>query len=223
MAEGMHTRQADLTTDAIREGLGNVFWIGGGPASGKSTIARRLANRYGLHLYATDDVMGDHADRVTAEEAPCLDRFKAMDMDERWLTRSPEIMLDTFHWFHGEAFHLIVDDLLSLPTGTRVVAEGFRLLPHLVKPLLAEVDRAVWLLPTADFRDAALAQRGSTWQIPAKTSDPERARQNLSERDRLFTERLIVETDRLGVRAIRLVPGMCEDEVADQVARQFAL
>jgi hypothetical protein len=57
-----------------------------------------------------------------------------MDMDERWVSRSPEEMLETFHWFRGEGFHLIVEDLLRLPAQPAVIAEGFRLLPHLVSP-----------------------------------------------------------------------------------------
>ena len=38
-----------------------------------------------------------------------------MDMDERWVNRSPGTMLETFHWFRGEGFGLIVEDLLRLP------------------------------------------------------------------------------------------------------------
>ena len=33
-----------------------------------------------------------------------------MDMDERWVSRSPETMLETFGWFRGEGFGLIVED-----------------------------------------------------------------------------------------------------------------
>jgi hypothetical protein len=55
-----------------------------------------------------------------------------MSMDERWVNRSPETMLETFHWFRGEGFGPIVEDLLALPAEPGVVAEGFRLLPHLV-------------------------------------------------------------------------------------------
>jgi hypothetical protein len=201
----------------------NVYWIGGAPGAGKSTIARRIASRCGLELYATDDVMGDHARRSTAADAPYLERFKAMSMDERWLTRSPETMLETFHWFRGEAFPLIVDDLLRRPAGTPVVAEGFRLLPHLVMPLLENVDHAVWLLPTPAFRDAALASRGALWDLPGKTSDPERARLNLSRRDRMFTDRLIGECERLGCRTIELDVGVTEDEVATRLIRLFGL
>jgi hypothetical protein len=80
--------------------LRHVHWIGGGSGAGKSTIARRMAAEYGLRLYATDEVMSNHADRCPPGYCPFLDDFKAMDMDERWLNRSPETMLETFHWFH---------------------------------------------------------------------------------------------------------------------------
>ncbi len=90
-----------------------------------------------------------------------------------------EAMLETFHWFRGEGFGLIVEDLLRLPTDAGVIAEGFRLLPRLVKPLLAEPAHAVWLLPTPEFRRAVFDGRG--WEIPRKTSDPELARHNLLE------------------------------------------
>ena len=39
-------------------------------------------------------------------------------------------MLQSFPWFQGELFGLIVDDLLRLPREPLVVADGFRLLPR---------------------------------------------------------------------------------------------
>lgn len=53
-------------------------------------------------------------------------------------------MLETFHWFQGEAFELITEDLAGMPRRPRVVAEGFRLLPQLVAPLLGDRARALW-------------------------------------------------------------------------------
>jgi hypothetical protein len=71
-----------------------------------------------------------------------------MTMDERWVNRSPQTMLDTFHWFRGECFGLIVEDLLKLPPDQAIVVEGFRLLPELVKPLLSHPNQRLWLIPT---------------------------------------------------------------------------
>jgi hypothetical protein len=80
-------------------------------------------------------------------------------------------MLETFHWFRGEGFGLIIDDLLRLPVDTGVIAEGFRPLPHLVTPLLTKPSRAVWLLPTrpssAGPRSTAAARHGTSRVRPA--------------------------------------------------------
>src|SRR5438094_10550689 len=122
----------------LRARLRHVYWIGGGSGAGKSTIARRLAARHGFHIYATDEAMADHTRRSPPDDSRLLAAFMAMDMDERWVNRPPTTMLETFPWFRGECFDPIVDDLLDLAAEPSVIAEGFRLLPHLVQPVLAD-------------------------------------------------------------------------------------
>jgi 2-phosphoglycerate kinase len=219
----MRPKEHEETADAaaLRARLLHVYWIGGGSGAGKSTIARRIAAQHGLHVYSTDEVMPDHARRSTPGDAPYLSRFKTMDLDERWVNRSPETMFKTFHWYRGEGFGLIVEDLLRLPAETGVIAEGFRLLPHLVKPLLAKPGHGIWLLPTPEFRRAAFDSRG--WEIPHKTSDPELAQHNLLERDRMFTDRLLEETKRLELPIIEIDTAMNEGELARQVTQTFGL
>lgn len=195
--------------------LEDMIWIGGASGAGKSTIARRLVVSSGLRLYDTDAVMSDHARRC---DGPYLAAFAAMDMDERWLNRSPVTMLETFHWYRGEGFDLILEDLAALPPGPDVVAEGFRLLPHLVLP-----GRAVWLLPTPQFRRAAFESRGGLWQIAGRTSDPERALENLLARDAMFTDRLRAETTRLGRPTIEVHIGMTEDGLYERVVDMLGL
>jgi cytidylate kinase len=201
-----------------------VYWIGGGSCAGKSSIARRIADQHGLLLYATDDVMAPHARRSKPENCPLLHQFMSMGPDDRWVNRSPATMLDTFPWFRGEGFHLIIEDLLRIPNHLRVIAEGFRLLPYLVKPLLPASDHAVWLLPSPEFRQAAIERRGDrTSGFLAKTSNPERALQNLLERDRMFTDRLRKEVEELELRAIQVNAAMAEEDSANLVAKIFGL
>lgn len=207
----------------MRSRLRHVYWIGGGSGAGKATIAKRLAAQYGLRVYSTDEVIREHGLRTPPDERPFVCASNEMDMDERWLNRSPEIMLDTFHFFRGECFGPIVEDLLELPPDCRVVAEGFRLLPDLVKPLLDVTEQSVWLLPTPEFRLAAFESRGTLWNIAGKTSNPERALQNLLVRDGLFTDRLREETKMADLPAIEVDSSMTEDALVERVAKQFGL
>jgi len=210
------------SSPTLQEQFQHVYWIGGGSAAGKSTIAHRLAAEQGLSVYATDDLMADHARRSSREDCPLLHTFMDMDMNERWLNRSPKTMLETFHWFQGEGFDFIIQDLLRLPLDAGVIVEGFRLLPHLVKPLLSVPGHAVWLLPTPDFRHAVVESRGgSAWGFLARTSEPERALRNLLERDRMFTDRLHTETALLGLHSIEVDTATTEDDLADQVMQVF--
>ena len=204
--------------DTLRDQLRHVRWIGGGSGAGKSTVATELAARYSMQLYQCDTTLGKHG-RTNADDAPLFNAFVAMDMDQRWVNRSPPVMLATFHGFQGERFDLIVEDLLALDGATTILAEGFRLLPRLVSPLLVHPNQAVWLLPTPQFRRDALDSRGSTWEIPNRTSDPGRALANLLERDALFTDELREEARILHLRTIEVDVGIGVDELINDVAR----
>ena len=203
--------------------LRHVYWLGGGSGAGKSTIARRLADRRGLRLYSTDDAMADHARRCGPEDGPLLVEFNKMSMDERWVDRSPRTMLETFHWFRGEGFGLIVEDLLRLRPDEGVIVEGFRLLPQLVAPLLHRPNQGLWLLPTPEFRLAAFESRGSLWRIAEQTSHPERALSNLLERDRLFTADLQDMARKVGAPVIHVDRPLAESILEHRVAAHFGL
>lgn len=209
-------------SEDLQAALHHVRFIGGGSGGGKSTVARRLAPTHGLRVYHTEP-LSKYAERTTAVDAPLLHSFLAMDMDERWLNRSPQVMFSTFHGFQGEQFDLMIDDLLGLPRKPPVLVEGFTLLPRLVAPLLTGPGQAVWLIPTPEFRRAAFDGRGSTWDIPRKTSDPDRALANLLERDRLFTDELLLEATALDLPVIRVDLGLSVDDLAARVAEVLDL
>lgn len=206
----------------LQAALRHVRFIGGGSGAGKSTVARRLAAKYDLRLYHTEP-LSKYADRTTAADAPLLHAFLAMDMDERWLNRSPQVMLSTFHGFRGEQFDLLIDEILALPRNSAVLVEGFTLLPRLVAPLLSGPGQAVWLIPTPEFRRAAFDARGSTWDIPRKTSDPDRALANLLERDRLFSDQVFSEATALDLPVVRVDLGLGVDDLETAVAEVLGL
>jgi len=216
-------QQKPADSEQLQVRLRHVRWIGGGSGAGKSTIARQLAADYGLRLYDTDDMMTEHVRRANPSDTPLLQDFLAMDMDERWANRSPDVMLQTFPWFAGEGFDLIEEDLLALPVGAPILVEGFRLLPRLVAPLLSYPRQAVWLVPTPEFRHSAFDSRGFTWEIPKKTSKPEQALSNLLIRDQLFTEEVAKEATALQLRIVEVNGALSISELTGRVADHLGL
>lgn len=202
--------------------LTQVRWLGGGSGAGKTTVARLLAQRCRLRLYDTDAAIRRHGADPNSE-TPLLMDFVAGDMDERWLRRDAQKMLQTFPWFAGERFERIVEDLAALPAQMMTLAEGFRILPRLVAPLLQEPWQALWLLPTPEMRRRAFAQRPASMQFWRRTSDPNAALERLLERDALFTEQLAAEAAALNFPTIRVDGSAAADEVATAAAESLRL
>jgi 2-phosphoglycerate kinase len=213
------SRELDISPQRLR----HIRWLGGGSGAGKSTVAGLLAGKYGLHLYSTDAMQSAHTARSNAASHPLLHAFIAMTMDERWVKRTPEEMFRTFHGFHGEGFELLLEDLLALPTDLPILVEGYKLLPRLVAPLLSRPDQAVWLLPTPEFRRAALASRESTWSIAGRTSDPETALANFLARDALYTEEIFRQAAALQLTTIQVNGSASVDELVRRVAQCLGL
>jgi hypothetical protein len=212
--------RVQVPPELARTQLAHVRWIGGGTGAGKSTVAARLAEGLGLRLYNCEPISA-YVPRSNPVDDPLLHAFMAMDMDQRWLDRSPTVMLETFHGYQGEGFDLVVEDLLALPAESTVLAEGFRLLPRLIAPLLTRSNQAVWLIPTPEFRRTAFARRGSLWDIAGQTSDPPRALENLLTRDELFTQQVAEEARSLRLTTIAVDSQVSLDNLTDLVEEQL--
>lgn len=221
--DGDKMMQPSHEFDLLPQRLRHVRWLGGGSGAGKSTIARQLAEKYGLRLYHCDDTQAAHTARSNPIDHPMLQAFIAMTMDERWVKRTPEEMYRTFHGFQGEGFGLILEDLLSLPGDLPVLVEGYKLLPRLVAPVLSRPDQATWLIPTPEWRRTAFDLRGSLWRIAARTSDPQTALANLLARDALFTEEVASQTAILQLTCIQVNGSASIDELATRVAQCLCL
>lgn len=108
--------------------LSHVLWIGGGPQSGKSSIARALARRFDLQLYAVDE--------HTAAHEPRMPTLVAADSVDAFLAAS------------RHRFRLVLEDLAALPPAPAAIVEGVQLLPTSVAAVLRDPGHALFLLPT---------------------------------------------------------------------------
>jgi hypothetical protein len=104
--------------------LSHVLWIGGGPGSGKSAIARELARRFDLQLYSVDEHAAAHEPRMPAVAAgETIDGF---------LTAS------------RHRFRLVLEDLAALPASPPAIVEGLLLFPTSVAAVLREPGHALF-------------------------------------------------------------------------------
>jgi hypothetical protein len=107
--------------------LSHVLWIGGGPGSGKSAIARELSRRFDLQLYSVDEHAEAHEPRMPSVAAgETIDGF---------LTAS------------RHRFRLVLEDLAALPPSPAAIVEGLLLFPTSVAAVLREPEHALFLLP----------------------------------------------------------------------------
>ncbi|MGW7004251.1 hypothetical protein ACWGCW_15890 [Streptomyces sp. NPDC054933] len=133
--------------------LTSVLWIGGPPASGKTTIARLLARRHGLRWYNADAHTWEHRDRAIAAGHPAALRFEQLPIAERWTLPMADRLAMSLHHERGP---LVVDDLRDLPSKPLTVAEGTPVTPSVA----GYGGRAVWLLPEPGLQRARLVERG---------------------------------------------------------------
>jgi hypothetical protein len=142
-----------------------------------------------------------------------------MSMDERWVDRSPAAMAELEIIEFRERFEMVLEDLATL-SAYRVVADGFGLLPELVAPLLADPRQAIFLLPTAAFREWSLTRRG--WLTIEGTRDPDRARANKLARDALLTEHVRRTAAAFGLAVIEIDGSHPLADVTAEVEGRFA-
>ena len=90
----------------------------------------------------------------------------------------------------------------------------------LVAPVIASTRQAIWLLPTATFRDFALTRRG--WTTIEGTSDSERARANRFARDDLLTGHVRRTAAELGLTTIEIDGSRGLSEITAAVEGHFA-
>jgi len=137
--------------------LRHVLWIGGPPGAGKSSVATRIARRYGLRWYNADTRTWQHRDRALRAGNAAARRWEAMTPEQRWVGSTPRQMLEMS--LHFERGSMVIDDLRALRHSPLVVAEGSTLPARALSSGIAERSRAVWLLPTRVFQQTTLTDR----------------------------------------------------------------
>lgn len=199
-----------------------IYWIGGSPCSGKSTIAELLADRHNLHYYRCDDAFDRHQQASNATDQPTLHQLGTLTSDAIWLAPVAE-QLQRAIAIYREEFAMILADLEALPADRPILAEGAALMPALVAQNPQWSARAAWVVPTPAFQQHHYAQRAWVAEVLSGCSDPEQAYANWMARDEAFARYVArtAEEHNLPLLHVDGTQGIAEN--AAWVARQLGL
>ena len=126
MSLNKQVHQVDLNVGGHR-----IYWLGGSPCAGKSSVADLLAERYGLTVYRCDDAYFRHIQICNPQDQPTLHAITSMSWDEIWM-RPVDVQVTAEFEIYREEFPLILDDLRHLPEDRPILVEGAACLPELV-------------------------------------------------------------------------------------------
>ncbi|MBN1642657.1 MAG: hypothetical protein JXA09_15590 [Anaerolineae bacterium] len=207
----------------IGDRLSHVYWIGGSPCSGKSSIAAWLADRVPLRTYTCDDPMWAHMARATPEAQPTMHRIANMSWEQIWM-RPVDVLLADEIAFYREEWPMILEDLAALPSDRPIVAEGAALLPSLVHAVLADRRRAVWVVPSEAFQFAHYPQREALLDYALDgCAEPDQAFRNWMARDAAMGCWVRAEAQRLGLSVLVVDGARALEGNAASVARRLGI
>jgi len=203
----------------LKQAISHVLWIGGGTDSGKTTISRIIAERYGFQIYNYDQHDLPQMECL-AQAMPHYRLFLSETLDERWVRPEPEDILQRTLQAFQDRFPLVVEELLGMPKDPMIVAEGFGFTPELLSPLLPSSRQAIWLVPTEEFKRASMERRNKP-SFKDKVSDPERATRNLFLRDMLLAKQVKLQAQSFGMTVYEIDGALPVEQIAALVEQHF--
>jgi 2-phosphoglycerate kinase len=202
--------------------LAEVFWLGGSPCAGKSSISEIIASRFDLDVYHSDEAFEAHAQRLDPLRHPALTKWSKSSWNQRWMQPVENLVQEVIACYR-EHFTLVLEDIFSLPKRKSLLVEGTALLPAQVVSVLSRQSRAIWLIPTADFQREHYSRRHWVRGILAQCSKPEEAFNNWMERDIRFAQWIEAEASATHLSLLRVDGNRTIEQNAEAVARHFQL
>lgn len=166
-----------------------VYLIGGGPGTGKSTIAQALSKRHGFEVLKADILEGSHRRQAADEKYPVNNYLNNLSDKERPLEL---IRLSTKQELarHEELFFMLLKELRAMKFDNLII-EGNSLLPDLVRERFEFPCKAVWLLPTLKFQSSQYIKRDWALDLILESEDPTLMLHNWVRRDYSFNQEVI--------------------------------
>ena len=202
--------------------LKRVFWLGGSPCAGKSSISEILVSRFDVDVYHVDEAFEIHRQGLNPAQHPTLTKWLESSWNQRWMQPVDCLVEDVISCYR-EHFDLVRQDILARPERKSLLVEGTALLPREVANIMPNRSHAIWIIPTADFQREHYSLREWARNIVEQCDDPKVAFQNWMERDIRFAEWIEAEVSTLDLQLLRIDGSRTIAENAEEVAAHFQL
>ncbi|MDL2235711.1 hypothetical protein LJC07_06120 [Christensenellaceae bacterium OttesenSCG-928-L17] len=182
-----------------------VYYIGGSPCSGKSSIAELIVAKHGFTYYKLDDFIFPYMQQAADGGSPLSAAQLSMDFEQMWM-RDPKFQAQEEFAVYAEIFPYALKDIAALHSQRPIIAEGAGFYPELMKQQGIRANRYICIVPTERFQQENYAKREWIGEYLKGCSDPSQAFNNWMRRDALFAAEVRNQAKMFGYASI-LVDG----------------
>jgi len=199
-----------------------VYYIGGSPCCGKSSIAEMLAVSHGLEYYKADDHLLAHM-RLAAQDGKAHSKNTLTLGNEQMWMRNPHIQKDEAVLIYREIFPYVMQDICAIHTGKPIVAEGAGFMPELMRATDIDRHQYICIVPTEAFQRQKYAERAWIKEFLSGCSNQELAFHNWMSRDALFAKHVYCQAQQIGYSAIVVDGNRTIADNCEAIAKHFGL
>ncbi len=197
-----------------------IYYIGGSPCCGKSTVAEMISKKYNFQYFKVDDLLEVYINKGAKLSKPLLSKIAVMSLDEIWL-REPEIQNLEEQDIYNEMFEFILEDLNKLNSEVPIITEGAAFLPKLISEIGVGKSNYICMVPTNEFQYEMYSQRPWVMQYLEGCSNKELAFENWMKRDYLFADSVLNDATTLGYSTLIVDGKRTIDENLDTIEEVF--
>lgn len=212
----------NINDNYLKECLKHVYWLSGGPCSGKTTITKKLVSELGFRTIS-DDILKyrKYSDK---------DVHKAIQMPnpelnwDEWFNRPTDIYKDWLLDVSREMLDYFVIDLIKMPDDKPIIVDlGVK--PELIMPFI-DKNRILSMFTASTeieklyfFRDdhSMILDR-----INQSTKDPLKSIKNANQAMILFSDEIRLSCERNGIKIIERTPELSIENQFKMVCEYFS-
>ena len=179
----------------------DIYYIGGSPCCGKSTIAEKIKEAYGFQYYKVDDDLFNFIEKGAEDGDDWLKYISNMSLDQLWL-RNPVTLNEESLITYNKLFPYFIDKVNQFDKNKPIITEGAAFLPYLINELGVDKSHYLYMVPTRKFQMKHYQEREWVDDYLASCSDKKTAFSNWMERDILFATSVHGQAEALGYNGL---------------------